>query len=203
MTNGFSGPFRLDRNDKGEGITLYIRDDIPSRLVSTELSQVEGFFVEINLRNKKKWLLCCSYNPEKDLITQHFYALSKSIVVLTLKYENLLFLGDFNAGVEDASVKHICRSYNLTSMKNKPTCYKNPDRLSYIDLILTNCPRSFQNSCAIETGLSDFYKIVVTVMKTTYRKLEPRIVYYRDFKYFCNNSFKELLQIVTKLRICM
>ena len=31
-------------------------------------------------------------------------------------------------------------------------------------------------------------------MKTTYRKLEPRIVYYRDFKYFCNNSFKESLQ---------
>ena len=31
-------------------------------------------------------------------------------------------------------------------------------------------------------------------MKTTYRKLEPRIIYYRDFKYFCDNSFKESLQ---------
>ena len=31
-------------------------------------------------------------------------------------------------------------------------------------------------------------------MKTTYRKLEPRIVYYHDFKYFCNDSFKESLQ---------
>ena len=31
-------------------------------------------------------------------------------------------------------------------------------------------------------------------IKTTYRKLEPRVVYYRDFKYFCNNSFKESLQ---------
>ena len=76
----------------------------------------------------------------------------------------------------------------------KPTCYKNPDRSSHIDLILTNCSRSFQNSCVIETGLSDFYKMVVTVMKTTSRKLEPRIVYYRDFKYFCNDSFKESLQ---------
>ena len=79
-------------------------------------------------------------------------------------------------------------------MVNKPTCYKNPDRLSCIDLVLTNCLRSFQNSCVIETGLSHFHKMVVTVMKTTYRKLEPRIVYYRDFKYFCNNSFKEYLQ---------
>ena len=79
-------------------------------------------------------------------------------------------------------------------MINKPTCYKNPDRPSCKDFILTNCPRSFQNSCAIETELSDFHKMVVTVMKTTYRKLEPRIVHYRDFKYFCYNSFKKSLQ---------
>ena len=104
------------------------------------------------------------------------------------------FLADFNVGVEDTSVKNVCRSHNLTSMINKPTCYKNPDRPSCIDLILTNCPRSFQDSCVIETGLSDFHKMVVTVMKTTYRKLEPRIVNYRDFKYFGNNSFRESLQ---------
>ena len=46
MINGFSAPFCLDRNDKGGGMILYIREDIPSRLVSTESSQVEGFFVE-------------------------------------------------------------------------------------------------------------------------------------------------------------
>ena len=79
-------------------------------------------------------------------------------------------------------------------MINKPQGYKNPDRPSCIDLIFTNCPRSFQNSRVIETGLSDVHKMVVTVMETTYRKHEPRIVYYRDFKYFCNNSFKESLQ---------
>ena len=89
------------------------------------------------------------------------------IDVLTSKYDNLLFLGDFNGGVKDISVKNFCRSYNLTSMINKSTCYKNPDRPSCRDLILTNCPRSFQNSCVIETGLSDFHKKVVTVMKTS------------------------------------
>ena len=57
MVNDFSDPFRFDRNDKGGGIILYIREDISSRLVSIESSQVEDFFVEINLRNKKKWLL--------------------------------------------------------------------------------------------------------------------------------------------------
>ena len=50
IINGFSAPFRLDRNDKSGGIILYIRENILSRPVSTESSQVEGFFVEINLR---------------------------------------------------------------------------------------------------------------------------------------------------------
>ena len=86
MINGFSAPFRLDLNNKGGGIILYISEDIPSRLVSTESSQVEGFFVEIDLRNKKKWLLCYSYNPKKYLITQHLYALSKNIDIFTSKY---------------------------------------------------------------------------------------------------------------------
>ena len=36
--------------------------------------------------------------------------------------------------------------------------------------------------------------MVVTVMTITYRKLEPRKVHYCDFKYFCNNSFKESSQ---------
>ena len=40
-------------------------------------------------------------------------------------------------------------NYNLTSMINKPTCYKNSDKPTYIDLILTNCPGSFRDFCVI------------------------------------------------------
>ena len=60
-------------------------------------------------------------------------------------------------------IKNFSRSYNLISMINKPIRYKNPDRPSCIDLILAHCHCSFQNSCVIETGLSD--KMVVIVMK--------------------------------------
>ena len=30
---GFAEPFRLDRNRNGGGVMIYIRDDIPSRLL--------------------------------------------------------------------------------------------------------------------------------------------------------------------------
>ena len=59
---------------------------------------------------------------------------------------------------------------------------------SCIDLILTNSPKYFQNSNVFQTGLSDFHKMVVTVMKTSYRKLESKKVNYRKYKDFSNKS---------------
>ena len=53
--HGFGEPYRFDRNKKGAGILLYIRDDILSKLIESKM-KIEGLFVEINLR-KKKWLL--------------------------------------------------------------------------------------------------------------------------------------------------
>ena len=47
-------------------------------------------------------------------------------------------------------------------MINKPACFENLDKPSCIDLILTNCPRSFQKSCVTETGLSVFHNLVVS-----------------------------------------
>ena len=99
---------------------------------------IEALFVEINLRNKKKWILSCSYNPTKMQISNHFAELSKGTDLYLTKYNQPLFLGDFNAGVEDSSVEKNFSSYNLKSMINRPTCFKDPDKPSCVDLNLTN-----------------------------------------------------------------
>ena len=52
--HGYSEPYRLDRNGYGGGILLYIREDIPSKIIESKMN-TEGFFVELNLRSKK-WL---------------------------------------------------------------------------------------------------------------------------------------------------
>ena len=93
-------------------------------------------------------------------------------------------MGDFNAGLDNAVLKDFCNLFNLTSLINEATCYKNSNNPSYIDLILTNFRKNFQNSSVIETGPSDFRKMVVTVMKTNFRKLEPKKINYRNYRYF-------------------
>ena len=113
LLKGYSTPVRLDRNTHGGGILLYIREDIPSKLLLVEENLIEGFFV--NLRNKKEWLLSCSCHPKKTSLSTHIAELSKSLDLFTTKYERLLFLGDFNAGMEDSSIKIFCSKFNLTS----------------------------------------------------------------------------------------
>ena len=80
----------------------------------------------------------------------------------------MILIGDFNVEINQPSMKSFCDSYTLTSLIKEPTCYKNLQNPSCIDLILTNSPYSFQNSYVVETGLSDFHKMTVTVMKTAY-----------------------------------
>ena len=62
---------------------------------------------------------------------------------------------------------------NMSSLKNlvpQKSCFKNPENPSCVDLILTNCSRSFQNTDVFETGLSDFHELTFTVLKQYYRK---------------------------------
>ena len=80
-------------------------------------------------------------------------------------------MGDFNVEVENRDMEEFCKIYNLKSLIRVPTCYKNPDNPSYTDLIMTNSQRSFQSFCAIETGLCDFHRMTVTVMKASFRKV--------------------------------
>ena len=192
--NDFSSPHRFDRNCDDGVILLHIREDTPSKLLSKERGLTEAFFLEINLHIKKKWLISCSYTPKRASIANHLSILSKCTDIYTSKYDSLIFLGDFNAGVEDSDMKIFCSSYNLTSMVNKAKCYKNPDKPICVDLILTSCPGSSQNSCVAETGLSDFHKMVLTVMKTSYRKSQPKMIHYRNYKIFSNDIFRDSLQ---------
>ena len=83
----------------------------------------------------------------------------------------------------------FCESYNLKLLIKQPTCFKIPESPSYIDLFLTNRRRSFCNSYVIESRLSDFHLMTVSVIKMYYRKLLPKIINYRDYKKFSNGNF--------------
>ena len=156
---------------------------------------IEGFFVEINLR-KKRWVLCCTYNPETSLISKHLNEIDKNLDLLLSKYDNFMFIGDLNAEPTEATVSDFYEIYNLKHLIKDKTCFKNPTKPTCIDLIITNRPKCFQDSVVIETGLSDSHKMSATVTKLYCTKQKPSIVRYRKFKNFCNDSFIKDIDLV-------
>ena len=101
--------YRLDRNSNVGGVLLYVREDIPSTPPNSELL-IEGFCIEINIR-KKKWLLVCTYNPNKNLISNHLKEIGKILDNYFSKYDNFILLGDFNSELNESAVRDFCQIY--------------------------------------------------------------------------------------------
>ena len=76
---------RRDRDENKGGLLLYVREDVSSALLKTD-SEIEAFYLELIIR-KKKWLLCCSYNPNKTFITKHLAEIGRNRDLFSSKYD--------------------------------------------------------------------------------------------------------------------
>ena len=101
-------------------------------------------------------MINCSYNPCKSLTGNHLDAVSKTLDLNPSTYDKIILLADFNTGVDEQYIKSFCYNYSLKSLISQPTCYKNFEEPTCIDLILTNMPSSFQSTCVLEKGFSSF-----------------------------------------------
>ena len=187
---GFLPPYRLDRNINGGGILIYVSELIPCNQVKllAKSNDVESILIEINLRNTK-WLLLGGYNPSQHSISHFLNYVSRNLDKCIPNYDNLILLGDFNSTIDKKQMKDFCQQFNLINLIKEPTCFKNPENPSCIDLILTNRKDCFCNSIAFETGLSDHHKMVVTELKVYIKKIKPIVIKYRAYKSFCLNTF--------------
>ena len=129
---GFSTPYRRDRDKNGSDILLHVREDIPFKLLSfkNDGTKIKHFFIEINPRKKKK-LLGCSYNPHSNFDQNGFDHFSG-------KFDNFILLGNFNSEISNKYLKAFCKSYILKVLIKNPTRFKNHDKSTCIDLILKN-----------------------------------------------------------------
>ena len=93
---GYKLPFRMDRNQNGGGVIIYVREDIPCRQLNNHKphGNLEGIFFEINM-NKNKWLFFGGYNPKKEYIVNFVTYISTILHHYIGKYDNIFFYGRF------------------------------------------------------------------------------------------------------------
>ena len=192
--DGFSLPYRLDGNRNGEGVMIFVMEDIPSNLLTKHnfQSDVEGLFAELNFR-KSKWLLFCICHPPAQNDQYFFNCIDKALDTYS-NYDNVLLAGDFNAEDDEPCLSDFLYQYDLYNLVKVGTCFKNSSKATSIDLILSTKNTHFQNNVAVCSGLSDFHKLVITELKTLFDKNKPSEILYRDYKSFNSESFNEDLQ---------
>ena len=133
-------PYRYDRNLMAGRLFLYIRDDILTKLLKHDFgTKIEHLSVETNLR-KRKWFFNGSYNPHKNKTSNHLNYLNLVCSKDSKVYDNFIFMGDFNVSMSNKAMEDFCSLNNLESLIKKPTCYKNHENPTCIDIILTNIP---------------------------------------------------------------
>ena len=102
-------------------------------------------------------------------------------------------MGDFNDTDDEHYMKYFCENYGLKNLIRQTKCYKTSSNPVCVDLVLTNVPRSFQSTCVVETGLSDFHFMTLTVMSNCFNKYHPKIINYRSSKNVFNEKYREKL----------
>ena len=115
-------------------------------------------------------LLVCTYNPNKNLISNHLKEIGKSVDNYSSKHDNFILFGDLNSEPTVSAVSDFCQIYGCKYLIKDKTCFKNLENLSCIDLMITNRPKCTQNSVTLEIALSDFHKMTLIVMKVFYKK---------------------------------
>ena len=104
-----------------------------------------------------------------------------------------MLVGNFNAQESEPCLSQFLYEYNAKNTIKESSCFKNVLNPSCIYLFITNSPLSFQNTIAVINGLSDFHKMVTTVMKMSFKKHSSIERHYRDYKYFDRTKFKNNL----------
>ena len=175
---------------------IFVRDDIPCKQLTkhTFPGDIEGIFVEINLR-KIKWLLFGSYHPPSQNDNYFFDSVSKGLDLYYPDYDKFLLVGDFNAQDTEPILCNFMNQYNAKNLVRDKTCFKNIENPSCVDLFITNSYRSFQNTKVLSTGLSDFHKMAITVLKTKFKKLPPKMIKYRCYRNFNEDRFRRDLKM--------
>ena len=119
----------------------------------------------------------------KKIINKCFFnelTLSKAIS----SYENIIVRGDLNIDVSDRDKEKndylfdLVDNFSLSNLINRKTCRKNLSGTT-IDIILANIPNCFQKTRTVVTGLSNFDKMIISCLKTTFKKILPKKYFQR------------------------
>ncbi|CAB4001610.1 Transposon Ty3-G Gag-Pol poly [Paramuricea clavata] len=187
---------RRDRNRRGGGVAIYIRNTIPYVERSTIIPEnVEAVCIEVRKPNAKPILISTWYRPpnSNSEILDSFEIFLQNI---DTENKEIIITGDFNIDLMPSEtenskakrLKELLNTYQLSQLIKKPTRTTESTK-TLLDLIIckTDDPKPATTD-VVELGISD-HNLVYTCRKVGICKQKPKIIETRQYHKLNNAKF--------------
>ena len=190
LLEGMKKPHRFRVSSRKGGLLVYANKNIPSKyLRNFHLPNgIQVIPIEVNL--KQRTLLVVSiYRPPDQKLTYFLSSITDFLDHYLKTYEDFIVIGDFNESETSPALDSF-----LDEQKCKNIIKNKSVKGSCIDLILTSRPSLHHITNVFETGISDHHLLIYTILKSTYTKMERKVLSKRCFKNFSEQSFLQNLK---------
>ena len=184
---------RKDRNANGGGVAFFVRSSLPHRVrddLYTCETLVEYIVLETCLKGEKMFFIAIYKPPE--LNNECLSSFLETVCTMCLREcKSIYVMGDVNINF-NCKPHSLTGTLNVLNIKNiikGPTCFKNPDSPTLLDVIMTNTPSRIAATINIATGISDFHNYVGAATKMGAPQLFPKTIQYRSMKNFNEKNF--------------
>ena len=186
---------RRDRNKKGGGVCVYLRDSLSfKRLYEFEEQNLELIALEIQKPNSKPFLFTAWYRPPK-LDSQCFKYFELFLEKVEPKYKEIYILGDLNCNFlsnpleyHTSQLMDVLISFQMNQVLTEPTRVTHTSK-TLIDVVITNSKERLNHTGAYPLSISDHY-LIYAIRKIGIPRGRPRFVEARNFKHFDESKFK-------------
>ena len=114
--NGYK-MFRKDRNKFGGGLILFVKENIPSKVLNTFRFSEECEIISIDFSiSNKKWLLLGIYNAPSQTEALLVEQIKLALNTYSTTYKNFLLLGDFNMITENSKLQDLMDAFCLENL---------------------------------------------------------------------------------------
>ena len=97
--------------------------------------------IEINMR-KTFFFLLAAYHPPSQCDEYCFDNMSKVLDKYAHSHEKVLLAGDLSAQENESCINNFSMKHDLKNIVKEPTCFKNTENPTGIDLFIPNVPNS-------------------------------------------------------------
>ena len=145
---------RLDRNRRGSGVLLWIRDNVAFKVLELGPHDLELIFISISLPKQKNMCLGVLYHPPSSSTALFDTLLDIIYNVNPFTFSQFVLIGDFNTNMLVHSsnrnyVLSLCNYFNLSQMVRDSTYVRSDGYSSLLDLVLVSDPICVLHCCTI------------------------------------------------------